>query len=426
MFSACQADQVGNSSGHPVTQQFPVWPTKRSLCVGEIVLLNPRPNIPLRRIDVNLRHIVPALGLMALTSAPVLAADVMPAVDFEGWVDTHFSYSDTDADEIGGGKDESQGALAFSAIASVKANWKVTDALSARINLWFDPDAAEVTMREAYFSWAVNDSVTWSMGKYIDHIGWIAADPTGLYTVNNSLIGYLDTYGNDVLGTSIALAPKDSPFSGSFHIVNGYFTGADATNSDFGTRNSTTRENTDLGFGLDLTYDFGEKGNINLDLAYDMSSGVAGDYFGNAPAGGIGGDVFLIGVNATIIPVKPLTIGAELMYLGIGEAENAAGSEVVGSDVSLIQGLLLANYVIEGASIPMSVTGMIQYMTIDNNSAEDEARIGGAVALLTNPLGSSNFGLNFELGLYDIADEDGIAGADDTGLALSVEGLVTF
>ena len=389
---------------------------------------------------MNLKNIVPALALAAFIATPAMAADA-PAVSFEGWVDTKLTYSDTDADEVGGGKDESRGALAFSAQASLKANWKVTNDLTARVNLWLSPsdDSVDVAnestnanglnMAEAYFAWAINDTVTWSMGKYINTIGWIAIEPTGLYTVNNSLIGYLDAYGNDVLGTSIALAPKDSPFSGSFHIVNGYFTGADATNSDFGDRNSDNRENTDLGFGLDLTYSFGDKGNINLDLAYDMSSGEptpTGYGLGNAPAGGIGGDVFLIGVNATIKPVKPLTIGAELMYLAIGEAENAAGAELPNTDASMIQGMLMANYAIEGASIPMSVTGMIQYITIDNDSAEDETRIGGALALLTNPLGSSNFGLNFEIGLYDISDENGAAGVDDNGLAVSVEGLVSF
>jgi hypothetical protein len=382
---------------------------------------------------VNLRHIVPALGLMALTSAPALAADAMPAVSFEGWVDTILSYSsdDIEDDDAGTEKDEEADTLRFSGVASLKANWKVTDALTARVNLWFNAGdrfngtddgatvsgSTNVNMREAYFAWALNDTVTWSMGKYIDHIGWIAAEPTGLYTVNDSLIGYLSTYGNDVIGTSIAVAPKDSPFSGSFHITNGYYTAIDATNDG----PSESRENTDLGFGLDLTYSFGDKGNVNLDLAYDMHS--------DRGTADMGGDVFLIGANATIIPVKPLTLGLEVMYEMTDDSDPAPAG---GDAVDRLQFLVLANYAIEGAPVPMSVTGMIQYIEIEPDGAADpEQRLGVSAALLTNPLTSSNFGLNFELGYWDVTDGDvtgeiATVDPDATGFVLSVEGLVTF
>lgn len=381
---------------------------------------------------MNLRNLVPALALAAVTAAPAMAADVMPAVSFEGWVDTIFTISDDDSDDVGTtAKDEESLALRFSAQASLKANWKVTDALSARVNLWFnagdgisgenDPATDEVTgssnlnMREAYFAWALNDTVTWSMGKYIDHIGWLSAEPTGLYTVNASLIGYTETYGNDVIGTSIAVAPKDSPFSGSFHVTNGYYTASDALNGD----PSANRENTDLGFGLDLILALQDKATLNLEFAYDMASDT------NAGGDDLGGDAFLIGFNATITPVKPLLIGAEIQYLTFGQGETDAGADI-GEDIDRLQGMVLANYAIEGASVPMSVSGMLQYVTIDNGGVEDETRIGGAVALLTNPLTSSNFGLNFEIGIFDENDVGGSAGVDDNGFVLSVEGLVTF
>ncbi len=374
---------------------------------------------------MNLRNIVPALALAAFTAAPAMAADAVPAVSFEGWVDTILTYSSDDqepADTLE--KDEEADVLRFSSVASLKANWKVTDALSARVNLWVgtneDVDNGNLTMREAYFAWALNDTVTWSMGKYINHVGWIAAEPTGLYTVNDSNIGYLDIYGNDVIGTSIAVAPKDSPFSGSFHITNGYFTEVDATNGG----PSDNRENTDLGFGLDLTYEFGDKGNVNLDLAYDMHSDA------NGAGTELGGDVFLIGLNATVMPIKPLTIGAEVMYLMVDDSDPTGGDAV-----DRLQFMLMGNYAIEGASIPMSVTGMIQYIQVTDDSivgGEDtESRLGVTAALLTNPLGSSNFGLNFEIGYWDVTDDntgDIITSGDPdaTGFVVSVEGLVTF
>ena len=369
---------------------------------------------------MNLRNLVPALALAAVTAAPAMAADAVPAVSFNGWVDTILAIGDNDADDSAlTAKDEESASIRFTAQASLKANWKVTDALSAKVNLWFDPGSEGLNMREAYFAWAINDTVTWSMGKYIDHIGWLSAEPTGLYTVNNSLIGYLETYGNDVIGTSIKVAPKDSPFSGEFHITNGYYTASDALNGG----PSDNRENTDLGFGLDLILALGDKATLNLEFAYDMASDQNAGALPNTA--NLGGDVFLVGFNATVTPVKPLLIGAEIQYVTAGQGEDAAGADL-GEDIDRIQGLLLANYAIEGASIPMSVTGMVQYVTIDNGGLEDEARIGAAVALLTNPLGSSNFGLNFELGIFDESDVGGATGIDDNGFVLAMEGLVTF
>lgn len=381
---------------------------------------------------MNLRQIVPALGLVAMTSASAFAADAAPAVTFQGWVDTILTYSDNDTeDDDTTATDESSGSLRFSSDASLKANWKVTDALTARINLWFDAEFADLQMREAYFAYAINDTVTWSMGKYIDHLGWLSAEPTGLYTINATLIGYTAPYGNDVLGTSIGVAPKGSPLSGSFHITNGYYTGSAASNGG----ESDYRENTDLGFGLDLIFALpNDLGSVNLEFAYDMGSentpindnATPADPTDDFKEDGLGGDVLVVGLNATIKPVKPLMIGAEFQYQAFSEAEEVDGTEFADSDSTRMQGLLLANFAFEGTPVPMSVTGMVQYVTIDTNADDDEARMGVAVALLTNPLTSSNFGLNFEVGFWDISDEGGVAGADSDGINVAVEGLVTF
>ena len=79
MVRACQADQVGNGSGHPVTQSFPVWPTTTVALCGEAGYRNLVKHPLKEDRRVNLRNLVPALGLVALTSAPALAADAMPA-----------------------------------------------------------------------------------------------------------------------------------------------------------------------------------------------------------------------------------------------------------------------------------------------------------------------------------------------------------
>ena len=95
----------------------------------------------------------------------------------------------------------------------------------------------------------------------------------------------------------------------------------------------------------------------------------------------------------------------------------------------------MGNVAIEGAPVPMSVTGMVQYVQQEYNTLapqdETESRLGVTAALLTNPLGSSTFGLNFEVGYFakesiDGVQDNGTNNADIDGFAVSVEGLVSF
>ena len=395
---------------------------------------------------MNIRNLVPALAIVTLTSTAGFAADTAPAVTFSGWVDTVLQFSDDDTtDSVAPvtGKDEAAGSLRFTGAASLKAAWKVTDKVSVKTNLWFDPGTNAVNMREAYFTWAFNDSLSWSMGKYIDHIGWISAEPTGptFLFVNCDTIGYRQVYGNDVLGTALGITPKDSPVSGAIHITNGYFTAGDGTSTNYSSTNSGTRENTDLGFGLDLTFKLpNELGNINAELAYDMHSGSTAYLGGPAPAAtGLGGDVLLVGINATIKPVKIVTLGAELQYLTVGDTENNLGVSPTPADgIDRMQFLLLGNVQIEAAPVPMSVTGLVQYITISGDADrsttvagvnnEDEDRMYVGVALMTNPVTNSNFGLNFEVGYWDKTGIDGVTGAagENNGMTVAVEGLLSF
>jgi hypothetical protein len=384
---------------------------------------------------VNIRNLVPALAIVTLTSTAGFAADAAPAVTFSGWVDTVLQFSDDDTTDVPAtGKDEAAGALRFSGAASLKAAWKVTDAVSAKANLWFDPGSSSVNMREAYFTWAFNDSLSWSMGKYIDHIGWISAEPTGptFLFINADTIGYRQVYGNDVLGTALSIAPKDSPVSGAIHITNGYFTGGDGSSTNYTSATSDNRENSDLGFGLDLTFKLpNDMGSINAELAYDIHSGSTANLGGPAATTNfLGGDVMLVGVNATLKPVKILTLGAEFMYLTVGESENATGVSQ-NDGIDRMQFLLLGNVALEGAPANMSVTGLVQFISIDHDDVakpETEDRLYVGVALLTNPVTSSNFGLNFEVGYWDKTGINGAAGAagENNGLTVAVEGLLSF
>ena len=393
---------------------------------------------------MNLRYLVPALGFAALSTTSAFAEDKAPAVTFGGWVDAVVAYSDDDSFQTAptaGQKDPEAGSLRFTGAASLKTMVKVADTLDAKINLWFDPGTNSVNMREAYWNWGFADGFSWQMGKYIDHVGLISAEPTGptFLFINASLIGYTKTYGNDVLGTALNIAPKDAPLSGSIHITNGYYTTGDANSTGYVSTNNGNRENTDLGFGLDLNYELPDKmGALNFELAYDMHSGNSA-YDGLRMGGftasaltGLGGDVLMVGFNGLLKPTSILTVGAEVQYLTLDDSENAAGIKQT-DGIDRLQFLVMGNVALEGAPIPMSVTGMVQYIQQEYNvtNTETESRLGFTAALLTNPLKTANFGLNYEIGYY-IAEsingvvDNGTNNADVSGFAVSVEGLVSF
>ncbi len=387
---------------------------------------------------MNLRYLVPALGLAAFSTSSAFAAEGMPTVSISGWVDAVAQYSQDDDpknDNTGTAKDETSGNFRFTGAASLKANAQITDTLMGKINLWFDPGSNSVNMREAYWNWGFAEGFSWQMGKYIDHVGWISAEPTGstFLFINAGTIGYTAPYGNDVLGTALNFAPMGSPFSGSIHVTNGYYTAGDASSVGYTSTTSGNREDTDLGYGLDLIFNLPDGlGSINAELAYDTHSGDTTSLGGNVAPGAndFGGDVLMAGLNVTLTPSSILTFGGEIMYVTVDDGETAAGAPVLNGKDRL-QGLLLANVAFEGAPIPMSLSALVQYITIDfNNTAltESEERLYVGVCLLTNPLTTTNFGLNYEIGFFDKSGINGGTGpaSEDNGFHAAVEGIVSF
>jgi hypothetical protein len=385
-----------------------------------------------------LRHLVPVLGILALVPA-LRAEDKAPVVTFSGWSDNIFSISDNNTEQSGPATAKSTQAptARFTAAASLKTAWKVGDKVSGKINAWFYPDDGTtgdpLNIREAYAVYQATETIGLQMGKYIDHIGWISAEPTGLYLVNASLIGYTaNTYGNDVLGAAVLITPKDSPIAAQLHVTNGYYTGTDAYSYNYDvTSTNPNRANSDMGWGFDLTYALpSEMGSVNLEGAYDIHSNI------NAPdATYLGGSVAYLGLNLTLKPAKDLLVGFEVQAKQAGKGKSVDGSDY-GGDESIYQGMILANYALSGTPFPMSVTLSDQYIVALNDEKLDEASASIAAqgkvrsnaiqaALLTNPTGSANFGLNLEVGYYQIID-----GIDDKvstrGWETALEALVTF
>jgi hypothetical protein len=393
-----------------------------------------------------MRSLVPVLGSLALITAstgavfgedatapaatPAPAPAAAPAADgppgasnvvLSGWID-NFLTINSQLNKVQNdpttSKDEKGVAIKFATEASVKVNWKVTDAMTARINLWIVPDQANQNLnpREAFLSYSLNDDITWTMGKYINHIGWLSAEPTGLWRPNATLIGYNSIYGNDVYGTNFAYADKDVPFTGSVHVVNGYFTAADGTLAGAYTPQvAPGRQNSDLGYGLDLIYNFPGSwagSFLNLEGAYDVHSGLnqpTGVNAAGTPVTGLGGDAFEVGFNGTLKPPlanQPLQIGFEIQDFGLADGKNGPGDTNPSpkNGLNRVQGLIQVNYAFSGTPFPMSVTGSFEDVSVkpDASGAKTLNAMEIAAALNTNPLkGSPNLGVNLELAYVD-------------------------
>jgi hypothetical protein len=408
----------------------------------------------------HIRHLAVTLGLIAC--APLATAeDTKPAIDFGGWVDSVFGAYGSNAvpDNIATAINDKGWSARFSGAACLKASVKLNDQVSGKINLWFNPDYDLVRMRDAYIDYRLGDTFSVQLGKSINHIGWISPEPTGIYTVNPSLLGYMSSYGNDVLGVSLNVNPKDEtcPFDASFHITNGYFSGWDGNNLVTGAdgvpgygdtvpwwAGTGERENRDLGYGFDLTYYFPDDiGFIDFDVAYDVHSRLNGR--STILASGVatrplGGSVLLVGLNSKIYATKTLLFGAEAMSTKVGESSTNNVAGYVGNDrISTYQGLLMMNYKVETMAFPWSLTLMWQRINIltENPSGSDAytnktVKDSGQVVLLTNPTGNTNFGLNLEFGLWTSRIEDNsAAGAFSQpdrirGWEASLEALLTF
>jgi hypothetical protein len=383
--------------------------------------------------DLVTRRLAPTLAAVAVFCAPASAAD-RDSLVLSGWSDNILNVADDDytTNSPTTAKDDAAARIGFSTNASLKADWTVASRMHARINLWLintignglptptngyaNPQSTVVALRESYLAVDLEDGWSWWAGKYINSIGWIGAEPTAIYRVNPSTIGYTQAlYGNDVVGTAIACRPKGAPISASLHVVNGFFDPLDTYNNNqiFG-HPTSNRENFDLGYMLDFAWLFGraqsdnKPSNLDFELVYDPHGGAnttaAGQRAGTAVQAGLNGTI-----RAGELPWnKDLTLGGEVIWRDVATATQEVGGTVVhvdGTHTEDFGWMLLGNLNIGGGSslgvfkMPASLTLSFQQFTTDWRAAgrgESDAT-EYAVALLTNPLDNKNFGMNYEV-----------------------------
>lgn len=380
----------------------------------------------------SLRHIVPVLGAIALIPTLSAADSKAPSVTFSGWADNILSVSDDNAlYTTPKAKDEGASIARFTSQASLKANWKVGDDVSGKINVWMNPvggSGDQLVLREAFALYQVSSAVGLQMGKSYSNIGLVGIEPSSLFTVNASIAGnYYSNYGYDPIGLNVILTPEGDkgPFTAILGVNNGNFTSSDAYSSS---TTNANRQNKDLGYVLDLTYACCEMVKVNIETAYDKHSEI------NGVTNGLGGNIFYLGGNATLKPIESLTVGVEAQSFHRGTGVTSAGVGQ-GGPKKTYQGMLFANYGLSGTPFPMSVT-LSDQLTVDINEetsagASDgikERYNGLQLALLTNPTNSSNFAVNLEVGYKQKISEDDSASSKTnlTGWETALEAYVSF
>lgn len=344
---------------------------------------------------MNLRYIVPALGLLASTSG-ALFAENLGGLSVGGFVNTTGTVSDTEEDGSGSQKH-------FASAVELRLAYKIGDQVTAQVDMeWNNDSASDTDLEQAYVNYAVTDKVSLTAGKFTTYSGWTAADADGLYRINASPITGL--YTSDLIGGVINFTPMpDLTISG--FLVNGLFAqgGSDTAYND--------SNNKSLAAAIDAAYTLTDVGTFNLEAGWDQGSSDR--------------TAISIGANATIklASYEPLTIGAELMF-------DMFENDATNTDGNAIGFLVMGNHTLPNTPFPMSVTGMVTIVQAEAGSdvdlgagvSDDSSSTELAIALLTSPTGDSRFGANAELA-YEIVSSDAAGSDDIKSIAFAIEGI---
>jgi hypothetical protein len=364
---------------------------------------------------MRIRTLVPALACLA--AAPLATAADSTSVKIDGFVDTILSsYSVVDSDPSGA-KDSNTAfsyaaKLGFAATISEKVAAQVDAVISgssldsASTDSNGDPIASDqIAFRQAFGTWKITPDIELKTGKFISNYGWVAAYAPGLYRIGaGPIVGF---YGVDQIGADVKYS-KDA-ITAAVTLANGFFGEGDNASAQSG----SDQKDQSMALGVDVVYSLADKGSVNVEAVYDME------------ANPTGGDGIHFGVNATLTPSEPITVGAELIYQTVGGADGTTEE-----DISHLGLLAMVNYKLGSAlPVPASVTGMVQYASVDNagfvkDDTETSTEI--SVALLTNPAGTDKLGANFEIAYAMDETEVSSVSTESSTITLSAELLYVF
>lgn len=369
---------------------------------------------------MNLRYVVPALGLAALSATSASAQEIAKGVTLDGYVDTIFTATANDTDKdtknsLGSVTGSSASTTDFSSEGVLMVGWAPTDRISGKISTRSGNATDTLNVVEAWGSVKATEQLTVSSGKSYGPYGYYSPYATGvnfvtgvlstkLYTVNP--VGVWATYtANDKLSATVIVA--DTFFGG----------------------NKANRPSS-VSPGIDVVFNPTPELSLNLEAALDPNGGGA-DEKNSAPVDPTNkfGSVYYASLNAQF-KKDALTAAGELLYQVVENKGKVAGKD----DQANVSYAVFVTYALSGTPFPMAVTGQLSGYMFGDSGTKDSVT-GAEIAsgnfgdsgskaqlvLLTNPLTVSQFGLNYEL--FALSEDTGGKADVVNSVGVAIEGL---
>lgn len=326
---------------------------------------------------MRLNALVPTLALVAgATTASAIEVD---ALTIGGYVDSVLNVTSNDiaADKWGGPSDEL--GTDFTAAFQLDVDYAIGEEAAARAELKWSDDGSTY-LEEAYVSWQFHDKWSVHMGRFETFIGWEALDAPDLTRVNFHNAGGLSEVSSYYDGASVRGALTEELSLGLY-----------VADQLIAPPNANADSTQDLAFGAELSYALDDNDSyVDLDFTYDSYSYGGGNGFDS---------IFAINVNAqyNFAEGTPLSVYGEVNYSSWDN--DGRGNEESDNNLWFMLG---ASY---GFADNMIGSLMIDWID-PSDTAEDDAELEIAAALLTNPTNDANFAVNVEVAYISAEADD--------------------
>jgi len=327
---------------------------------------------------MNLRFVVPALGLVALSVTAASAQEIAQGVTLDGYVDTIATATTNDS----GSSNSTPSTTDFSSEAVLKVGWSLADGkVNSLVSVRTGNDQGSLGLAEAYASVKATPEMTVSAGKSYGPFGYYSGYATGLTTVNYALT--VNMYTVNPVGVWLAYAPNEK-ITVTGILADGYTSqaGGSALNGAYkvnGAANKANKPGT-VSPGLDVVFNPSDELSLNVEGFLD-------------PAAGVDGSVYYGSFNIQY-KKDAILAAAEVLY-----QINQGGGRTTNDKQSSLSWAAFVTYTLP-ADAPMAgaVTGQLsQYKPGETASTDRDSMTKAQLALLTNPFAVSQFGLNYEL-----------------------------
>ena len=344
------------------------------------------------------------LTLVVLVSSELLiqvaAAEIAAGINLDGWVDTVATGTTTNGDI--------PSTTDFTSSALLRVGWEPTAKVGAVMSFRTPDDQGALHLVQAYGTVAPSDAWEMGGGKRYSPFGYFAEEPTGLYTVTNALV--INLYSISPTGVWASYTPNEH--------VNVTLIVADglATNAFPGGKASTDAN--DVSPGLDVVWMPSSQLALDFEVYADPNAG-------GADAQNNPGNIYTFGFNAQY-STEGILIAVEALDRITEYAGTASTSGGDNDDYHEFSwAAVITGKLPESAPCPMSLSAQVSQYLNDQatGSASGNTLTKAQLALLTNPLTSTNFGVNIEV--FYLHDGHGNTITDDAidTYGMAIEGL---